>query len=456
MSPWLRSLSELRRKFASRIDDDLGFLAVTAWVSAESLQTYTDEALQSDKATALALPDDDDPSWGDNGWREGKPILRDLEARRIEKKNFIYRTNTNCKLEDDPAYEWASENREKLARDYCYYSRHVLFGNADQRSIDDFDRWADDAARYYTSWAVLNFKPKSEDEKLRVVGYPNRDYWMDYIIILALKKIPGCPLVVRNQSTLASPLSAFNGPHWRLLGSNLFRASVDAIDTVLWLEARKLQSNSILPPNPGDATPSHSVGRIRSDQATEAPEITNPYCQFETFGQLLINLESSERAFQANMRGAERSQAQFGSLVAYSHKLEAHAFLFQPDPAQMPGVERIEALVLEEFGAKLSAECVRKLKGRLCRSLGCPPEQVDALTMIEVAEHLERATKPNDQSKDDEMVTVTEAAKITALSKGQISKLCNGGVIPTNGKRGRERRIHAAGLMRWWNHRDKN
>jgi hypothetical protein len=360
MSPWLRSLSELRPKFASRIDDDLGFLAVNAWVSAESLQTYTDEALQSDKATALALPDDDDPSWGDNGWRAGKPILSDLEALRIEKKNFIYRTNINCKPEDDPAYEWASENREKLARDYCYYSRHVLFGNADQRSIDDFDRWANHAARYYTSWAVLNFKPKSEDEKLRVVGYPDRDYWMDYIIMLALKKIPGCPLVVRNQSSLASPLSTFNGPHWHLLGSNLFRASVDAINTVLWLEARKRQSYSVVPPNSGEAKPRRRVGRVRrSDEATEAPEITNPYCQFKTFGQLLTNLESSERAYQAK------------------------ALLFQADPARMPGIDRIEALVNEKYGTKLTAETIRRLRGELCRLTECGTGHADQMSMNE-------------------------------------------------------------------------
>ena len=64
---------------------------------------------------------------------------------------------------------------------------------------------------------------------------------MDYIILLANRNLRGCPLVIQKKSSFDWIVGPWNGPHWILLKSNLFQASVDAIDTLLWLtgEAQK-------------------------------------------------------------------------------------------------------------------------------------------------------------------------------------------------------------------------
>jgi hypothetical protein len=203
---------------------------------------FTDNAaFEQAKEAALALPEDD-PSWGGSDWRAGKPIIRSLEGLRIEKQLFWFSTKPGCKAEDDPYYRTAQERYEREAQDYYYYTRHVLFGKADERSVEDFDQWADDAARYFMAWAQLNYTPKSKYEQLRVVKNPDHDYWLDYIITLARKEIPACPLRVESKTSLYTLQNASNsnrphitGPHWDLLKTNVFRASVDAIDTLLLL-----------------------------------------------------------------------------------------------------------------------------------------------------------------------------------------------------------------------------
>jgi hypothetical protein len=45
-------------------------------------------------------------------------------------------------------------------------------------------------------------------------------------------------------------------------------------------------------------------------------------------------------------------------------------------------------------------------------------------------------------------LTVTQVSKITGLGTGQVSRLCDGGTLITNGKTGRARRIDAASVTR--------
>jgi len=147
----LRSLAELRPRFATRIDDDLNFLDVAGRVSMEALKPFEgqedDTAFEEAKEAMIALPPDDDPSWGDNGWREGKPIVRNLQALMTSKQLYYFRSDLKRDPKDDPAFRRAVEKFEKEASLYCHYSRHVLFGTADMSSVDDFDRWADLAGR---------------------------------------------------------------------------------------------------------------------------------------------------------------------------------------------------------------------------------------------------------------------------------------------------------------------
>ena len=50
---------------------------------------------------------------------------------------------------------------------------------------------------------------------------------------------------------------------------------------------------------------------------------------------------------------------------------------------------------------------------------------------------------------DSEWLTVTEAAREQGVDKARISKAANSGVLRTNGKKGRDRRIDPASLVRW-------
>jgi hypothetical protein len=77
-------------------------------------------------------------------------------------------------------------------------------------------------------------------------------------------------------------------------------------------------------------------------RAENAPKIAKAYLEFESSGQLLANLESSERGYEANTQVAERAQAKHGSAVALSHRVQAAALRFRANPTPMPGIDSIE------------------------------------------------------------------------------------------------------------------
>ena len=55
----------------------------------------------------------------------------------------------------------------------------------------------------------------------------------------------------------------------------------------------------------------------------------------------------------------------------------------------MPGIDRIEALVNEANGTKLTAESIRRLRGKICSLLNCGTLDADRLTMKQAAGILE-------------------------------------------------------------------
>jgi hypothetical protein len=107
-------------------------------------------------------------------------------------------------------------------------------------------------------------------------------------------------------------------------------------------------------------------------------------------GQLIVALEESERAFAATSRTADEVEAKEGSVAAQRWRVQAAALRFQPDPARMPGIERIEVLCDELAGGTgLTLANVRQLRARLCRSKGCSLHEADAYSLAQVADALE-------------------------------------------------------------------
>jgi hypothetical protein len=104
-----------------------------------------------------------------------------------------------------------------------------------------------------------------------------------------------------------------------------------------------------------------------------------------TIGQLILDLESSEKAYQDNLRTANRVEAKDGhNLVSNWWRFQASTLLFQPDPARHPGIDRIEALC-DEWGTGLKAENVRKLRGKVCSKLGVGVTEANTMTLDAVA-----------------------------------------------------------------------
>jgi hypothetical protein len=102
-----------------------------------------------------------------------------------------------------------------------------------------------------------------------------------------------------------------------------------------------------------------------------------------TLGQLISDLESSERAYQANQRAADRAEAKHGVASTW-WRLQAGALRFQPDPARHSGIDHIEALC-DEWGTGLKAENVRKLRGKVCSKLGIGVTEANAMILDAVA-----------------------------------------------------------------------
>jgi hypothetical protein len=107
-----------------------------------------------------------------------------------------------------------------------------------------------------------------------------------------------------------------------------------------------------------------------------------------TLGQLISDIEGSERNYNDTLRTADRIEARDGhNLAATWWRTQAEIFRFQRDPVQYPGIDRIEALC-DEFGTGLTSENVRKLRGRLCAKLGVGTTDANAMTLEAVADAL--------------------------------------------------------------------
>jgi hypothetical protein len=111
-----------------------------------------------------------------------------------------------------------------------------------------------------------------------------------------------------------------------------------------------------------------------------------------TLGQLLEELESSDRTYQANMRLAEQAERDpILNLTATYRRVQAAALKFQADDVSYPGINRIEAICDREWGTGLTPINIRKLRGELCQRMRCDLDRVNALSLQAAADEWNRA-----------------------------------------------------------------
>jgi hypothetical protein len=111
-----------------------------------------------------------------------------------------------------------------------------------------------------------------------------------------------------------------------------------------------------------------------------------------TLGQLLAEVERCERVYQQELERGKALEAKgtiLGVHLARDKIFQAELNRFKPAPSRMPGIGRIELLCDERFGARITAEAVRKLRAELCRRCGLSIRKTDALTLDEVADKLQ-------------------------------------------------------------------
>jgi hypothetical protein len=237
LPPWLRSLADLRARFATRADDDLHLLLVRSVISPGcDDESWADESLHE---RALALPENPD-------WSDGKPIVRDVNRGR-------YQTERG---RDETGGPVLPGTRPPFIR-----TRYVIFGTADASALADFERWADRAG------GCMAARPTAK------VDVGDRYTWMDYVLWLAVQRVPGCPLRAATWSDPVSRASLlpFDGPDYGALTPNLFQASVGAIDTIVWNREKLWGGTAVQPPRPADPSPPPAERPENEARAPAAP-----------------------------------------------------------------------------------------------------------------------------------------------------------------------------------------
>lgn len=135
------------------------------------------------------------------------------------------------------------------------------------------------------------------------------------------------------------------------------------------------------------------VPQAQNQQADDAPQRpvgpSSDGGKF-TLGDLLTSLQGSEQAFAANSRTADKVEREQGSISAQWWRIQAAVLVFQPHPAMMPGIDRIQLLCDElDNSDGLTAANVAKLRARVCREKPCTIDEANALSLFEAADVLD-------------------------------------------------------------------
>jgi hypothetical protein len=189
--PWLSSLIDLRTSFLSRVDDDLYYLSIRAFLTLEQVRIEDPEF----RDEALSLP---------ANWHPETPKRRDWRQGRWQ--------------------ESAEAEASRWKEPRYIVSRHVLHGTAGEESVADFERWAGAAGK------AVDARPGS------ILRHPsrNKSSWLNFVAATASRGVEGCPLV----SALTCDPEVYwgaevDGPYTCDVTTNVFRASVETIDTIL-------------------------------------------------------------------------------------------------------------------------------------------------------------------------------------------------------------------------------
>lgn len=113
-----------------------------------------------------------------------------------------------------------------------------------------------------------------------------------------------------------------------------------------------------------------------------------------TLGWLLERLETSERDYAASLRDADQMEATRGRYAGRFTRIFAERDRFRPDPATMPGVDRIVLACDElENSPGLTPANVARLRAQVCRAKPCSLAEASALTLGEAADVLDEALR---------------------------------------------------------------
>jgi hypothetical protein len=185
----------------------------------------------------------------------------------------------------------------------------------------------------------------------------------------------------RNEQRIAIAVRDATGmtpEHWAMLDKPSREPWLEKILAVL-----TAQSNALTQVQSGNCT----MINYTNDRTGE----THSY----SLGHLLQDLASSQSAYEANMREAERIRSQQGAIAAQWMYVQASALKWQPDPARMPGIQSIEILCDQRFGSGITEEAVRRLRAELCGSFGVELGVANALSLQRVADLLSAENLPN-------------------------------------------------------------
>jgi hypothetical protein len=141
----------------------------------------------------------------------------------------------------------------------------------------------------------------------------------------------------------------------------------------------------------------------------------------KTLGALLNAVEASEVAYRQNIAVAEREQQAHGSSAALWWRMQAEILRFRPTVSEWPGVDFLEAICQVECGggpamasydltpytwasgeplvplgsvSGLTADNLRRIRGKLIVNTGIVPARVDSMTIQQVVDEFQRLKRP--------------------------------------------------------------
>jgi hypothetical protein len=176
----------------------------------------------------------------------------------------------------------------------------------------------------------------------------------------------------------------------------------------------------------------------------------------EKFGDLfniLETLDADHRTDYITGRSFAKRTPQAAYVVAFGVD---GGYQFHSVNERMPGITRIITFVEREYGCGMSLEILRRVRGRVSEALDIDFTAVNELTLVQVADALDTASRePATQTPASDYLLsefrwlkVKQIAQVFALTPSQVTKPADAGTFVTNGKSGYDRRIDVLSVIR--------